>query len=70
MNNYMKYYKYEYNCDEELVNINLDDYNINGITKDHKVFAIKKNDFENGIRTPEWYPIDELNINDYLAILN
>ena len=49
--------------------VDLDDMCNLKLTKDHKVYAIKKEDFENGIRKPKWYKIDELNENDYIAEL-
>ncbi len=39
-------------------------------TKDHKIYAIKKEDFEKGIRKPQWYKADELNEGDYIAELD
>ena len=59
----------EYDCDEEICNIQTENNKKLKLTKDHKVYAIKKEDFENGIREPKWYKIDELNENDYIAEL-
>ena len=70
-----KYHKvvnvYEYDCDEDLVEIMAEnDKLINGTTKDHKVLGIKKSDYIDGKKYQlgelKWYPIDELNIDDYL----
>ena len=59
----------EYDCNEEICNIQTENNKKLKLTKDHKVYAIKKEDFENGIRKPKWYKIDELNENDYIAEL-
>ena len=36
-------------------------------TNDHKIYAIKQNDFDSGIRTPKWYAASKLNEGDYIA---
>jgi intein/homing endonuclease len=58
-----------YDCDEEVLQIFSEDGKSLTLTKDHKLFAIKKEDFDKGIRTPQWYGADELNENDYIAEL-
>ena len=63
-------FTYEYDCDEEVVTLSTEDDNSLTMTKDHKVYAIKKEDFEKGIRQPSWYPMDELNEGDYLVELD
>lgn len=40
------------------------------MTNDHKIYAIKKEDFEKGIREPKWYTMDELNEGDFIAELD
>jgi len=59
----------KYDCNEEIVNLTCGDKTIN-CTKDHETFAIKKNDWDNGIREPKWYPADELNEGDCIAELH
>ena len=39
------------------------------LTKDHKIYAIKKDDFDKGIREPKWYSANELDIGDYICKL-
>jgi hypothetical protein len=58
-----------YDCDEEVLNIQTSEGKELTLTKDHKLFAIKKEDFDKGIRTPKWYKADELNEDDYIAEL-
>ena len=69
---------YEYDVDEELVQIKTKDQKINYLTKDHKVLAVKQDDYvenkeytmndlnKNGLR---WYPVDELDVNDYMFVI-
>ena len=40
------------------------------MTKDHKIYAIKKEDWDKGMREPQWYAMDELNEGDYIAELD
>ena len=58
---------YEYDVDENIYDINLGDTNINGVTKEHKMLAIKEDDYKNGIREASWYAIEELSEGDYLV---
>ena len=66
--------KYEYDCNEDVIEIQVENNKvINGITKDHKVLGIKKDDYlkyqyeyDNNLKQPKWYSIDELDIDDYL----
>lgn len=60
---------HEYDCDEEIVKFDISSKEIPGITKDHEIYAIKKEDYDKGIRIPKWYKSDELNIGDYIAEL-
>ena len=63
--------KLEYDCDENILSITTENNKqFTGITKDHKVLAIKENDYLQGIRNPTWYAIDELNVDDYLCEIN
>jgi len=62
-------FTYEYDCDEEIVNIKVENNKNIKCTKDHKMYAIKQEDWEKGIRTPKWYPADELNEGDMIAEL-
>ena len=39
-------------------------------TNDHKIYAIKKEDWEKGIRIPNWYAADELDEGDLIAELD
>lgn len=61
---------YEYDCDEEVVTLSMENNKSFTMTKDHKVYAIKKEDFEKGIRQPQWYSMDELNEGDFMAELD
>lgn len=62
-------FTYEYDCDEEVVTLGVENNKDFTMTKDHKVYAIKKEDFDKGIREPKWYTMDELNEGDYMAEL-
>ena len=61
--------KHEYDIDEDLVSLSCNNEKIDGVTKDHKIYAIKKDDFDKGIREPEWYSANELDIGDYICKL-
>lgn len=61
---------YKYDCDEEIVTLETENNKSITMTKDHKVYAIKKEDWDKGIRIPQWYPMDELNEGDYFAELD
>lgn len=58
---------YEYPCKEEVVSLETENNKLFTMTKDHKVYAIKKQDYINGSREPKWYPMDSLNSGDYMA---
>lgn len=55
-----------YMVDEILNKIMIDDKQIIS-TKDHKILAIKQMDYDNGIRIPQWYTSDELQVGDYVC---
>lgn len=59
--------KFIYDVDEELLQLQVEDKFIDGITKDHKILAIKAKDFDNGIRVPQWIEADKLKINDIIC---
>ncbi len=59
----------EYDCNEEIVTLETENNKSLTMTKDHKVFAIKKEDFDKGTREPKWYAMDDLNDGDYLCEL-
>ena len=40
---------------------------IEGITQDHKILAIKKEDFDNGVRIPVWIEAGKLEEDDVLC---
>ena len=61
--------KHEYDVEEELLDVECGDYHLDGITKEHKVYAITKNDYDKGIRIPQWIAIDQLNEGDYICKL-
>jgi DNA polymerase-3 subunit alpha len=61
---------FEYDCNEEIVSLKTKNNKSITSTKDHKVYAIKKDDFEKGIREPQWYAADDLNPGDYIAELD
>jgi hypothetical protein len=61
--------KYIYEVDEDLLNITVEDKQITGITKDHKVLAIKQCDYDNGVRIPSWIKINDLEEGDLLCEL-
>src|SRR5574344_209446 len=56
-----------YDVDEPLVTLDCGDKLIDGATLDHKIYAIKKIDYDYGIRTPQWYSANELQIGDYIC---
>lgn len=60
-------YRYEYDCDEIIINITTDDNKELHSTIDHKIYAIKKDDYINGVRQPKLYEANELNEGDYVA---
>lgn len=62
---------YEYDCNENLIQIETENNKqIDGLTKDHKVLGLKKEDYIEGkeytINDFKWYEIDELDIDDYI----
>ena len=59
----------QYDCNEELVTLEVESNKSLTMTKDHKVYAIKKEDFEKGIREPQWYAMDDLDEGDYMCEL-
>ena len=62
--------KHEYDIDEDITDIQCGDKKIDGVTLDHKIFAIKQKDYENGSRQPQWYSAKELTVGDYIVELN
>ena len=56
-----------YDVEEDVVSFNVEDKKIDGATLDHKIYAIKKVDYDNGIRNPQWYAANELEVGDYIA---
>lgn len=60
--------KHEYNIDENVIDIDVGQRKICGVTEDHLILAIKKVDYQNGIRTPQWYEASELQDGDVVAI--
>ena len=53
---------------EDLLVINTDcSKKINGITKDHKIYAIKKQEYDNGVKEPKWIEAKNLSKDDYIA---
>lgn len=56
-----------YDADENVVSFNVEDKTIDGATLDHKIYAIKKADYDKGVRNPQWYPAFELDVGDYIA---
>lgn len=56
----------EYECDEEITQLEIDNKIIE-CTNDHEIYAIKKEDWDKGIRKPKWYKANELNEKDYIA---
>lgn len=59
--------KFEYDCSEEITNIAVEDGRKIRCTDDHKIFAIKKEDWDKGIREPKWYKAEELEEGDMIA---
>ena len=55
-----------FDIDEEIIKITTDNAVIN-MTKDHKVLAVKYEDFKEGRRQPKWYTMDELSVRDYIV---
>jgi DNA polymerase-3 subunit alpha len=61
---------HEFECDEGIIGIETEDgKQISGATANHKVYAIKKDDYEYGVRQPQWYMLSELEEGDYIAKL-
>lgn len=58
---------FEYDCEEEISKITVEDGRVIRSTKDHEIFAVKKQDWENGIREPKWYKADDLVDGDMIA---
>jgi len=61
--------RHEYDIDEDIANIVCEENTINGVTLDHKIYAIKKQDFDKGVRIPQWYSVKELTKGDYICEL-
>lgn len=59
--------KFEYDCSEEITNIAVEDGRKIRCTDDHKILAIKKEDWDKGIREPKWYKAEELEEGDMIA---
>ena len=58
---------FEYDCEEELLDFSVGENSIDGVTKDHKIYAIKKQDYESGSRIPAWCTAESLEEGDYVA---
>lgn len=61
---------YEYDCNEEIIDFATENNKKINCTTDHKIYAIKEEDFNRGIREPKWYKADELNEGDYICELD
>jgi DNA polymerase III alpha subunit len=61
--------KHEYDIDEDITDIVCGDKAIKGVTLDHKIYAIKQEDFDKGVREPKWYHAKELKKGDYICEL-
>lgn len=61
---------FEYDCNEEMTELLTDNGKRISCTNDHKIYAIKKEDWEKGVRTPNWYSADELDEGDLIAELD
>jgi hypothetical protein len=60
--------KFIYQVDENMVKLIVDNnLKIEGITQDHKILAIKKEDFDNGVRIPTWIEAGKLEEDDVLC---
>lgn len=57
----------QYDCDEDVSELTTEDGTVISCTKDHKIYAIKKNDYINGSREPKWYKACEIEEGDYIA---
>lgn len=60
--------KLEYDCKEEITILECNNKKVR-CTNDHGTFAIKKEDWDKGIRKPKWYKANDLNEGDYIAEL-
>lgn len=60
---------FEYDCKEEITKLTTENDKKLELTKDHKIYAIKKEDWDKGIREPKWYEANELDEGDYVAEL-
>lgn len=60
---------FKYDCKEQILDLDIKGNKNIQCTKDHKIYAIKKLDFMNGNRKPQWYEADKLEPGDYIAEL-
>lgn len=57
-----------YNVEENVLHVTTESgKKIEGATKDHKVYAVLKKDYEMGNLTPQWVALDYLKKGDYIA---
>lgn len=56
-----------YDCNEIITKIHCENNKTIKCTNDHKIFAIKKDDFDNGCRTPKWYKAECIEEGDLIA---
>ncbi len=61
---------YEYDCDERVTTLTVEGNKSFTMTNDHKIYAIKKEDWDKGVRKPNWYAMDDLEPDDYIAELD
>jgi len=60
--------KFIYQVDENMIKLYIDNnLKIERITQDHKILAIKKEDFDNGVRIPVWIEAGKLEEDDVLC---
>lgn len=59
--------KHEYDIKEDVASISCEETEIKNVTLDHKILAVKKEDFEKGVRNPKWYEAKELECGDYIC---
>jgi len=60
---------HEYDIEEEIVSFEVGDKKIKGTTLDHEIYAIKKKDYDLGIREPKWYHAKDLAEGDFICEL-
>lgn len=59
--------RFEYDCNEELLTIQAEGRMIDGVTKDHEIKVVTKEDYENGDMEPKWVPASKIKVGDFVV---